>query len=382
MPSDDATLREALESLSRVLRQEIEEHPSGHLGPGRVPTVRLEVLVPVGGDAGEGHLEEARAEVRRAAETLLLRRSVLRPGRVWCLRCASADCEHARIEDPRAVFTGWGPSGLPEFRDFAQWLLERRHDHIDRLYREPPGFVADVVSGRELASRLLEPFQDDDEVRIHGQVVAGWYRVPRADAPGEQLLAITIQVVSTRGRKRRRQLGLQIIGSGLEDGEAEHLVRRMGRLPWADSLRWGQGILDQVQRMQRRPGVRATLLSRRLEGTLKSIARRLSQDVRSRSRRTAHAEERHRQGDRPTRTAVRDLQQAGEDDVLRDRLRSTWIVLGEKSRAHVFSDGGKLVTSLRSSPDATRRKREKGRWTRASPEQAEDLRRAVLGGNV
>lgn len=372
-------IERALRELAQATQEEIRRHPAGHVLADRDGVVRLDLAVDLRGDPREKAVDDARASLRESVEHLIHHRSVLRPGRVWCLRCGSVDCEHAVIEDPRSVFTGWTSTGLPRFEDLGQWMLERRSERVEGLFRDPPELLAEVVSGRDLAADLLSPYLDDDRVRVHGQVVAGWYRIPEPDGAGSRSLATTLQIVSTPGRKARRRMAVHVVGAGLGAEEQEFLVRRLGHLPWSDSARWAQSVLFDVERSQRKPGVTGEWLSGRIEGILASIARRLEQTARSRSRRTEHAEERHRQGDRPTRTALADLRRAGEDDILRDRLRSTWIVLGGKSRAHVFADSGRLVTSLRSLPEATRRKRDSGRWQAVPPDRARSWRQAVLG---
>ena len=63
--------------------------------------------------------------------------------------------------------------------------------------------------------------------------------------------------------------------------------------------------------------------------------------------------------------ALRDLARAGDDNVLFDLRRETLIVLGDKGRAHVWSAAGKLVTSIRYSPDSIGKKKKLEIWRQA-----------------
>ena len=76
------------------------------------------------------------------------------------------------------------------------------------------------------------------------------------------------------------------------------------------------GVLSSIERSQGGPKATPEILSRRIEGVLTSIARRLEQERRSRDRRTPHAERRHAAGDRPTRMAREDLARAGDGAIL------------------------------------------------------------------
>ena len=113
---------------------------------------------------------------------------------------------------------------------------------------------------------------------------------------------------------------------------------------------------------------------------LTSIARRLEQERRSRARRTSHAEQRHAGGDRPTRMAIEDLARAGDGAILVDERRRTTIVLGRRGRAHVWNAAGKLVTSIRYSPESIERKRKQGIWRPARGEEILGLRKITGAG--
>ncbi len=275
------------------------------------------------------------------------------------------------------IFAGYGPSGLPCFLDFGQWLLERKHPQVDRLYRQPPELVTDVASGRELSGDLLDEYRDrEHDYRIHGQVTAGWFPLRSGD-----VLALTFQVLSSAVRKGRnkgcRQLSLNVLGAGPNGEPLEELYDRLPRIPWTAPVKWSQSVLRSIERSQGRKSSTPELLSKRVEGVLTSIARRLDHDHRSRGRRTSHAQKRHAEGERPTRMALRDLDRAAVSDCFYDQRKRTLIVLGERGRVHVWSAAGKLVTSIRYKPDAIERKKKKEVWRPARNEEIAGLRKLV-----
>lgn len=375
----DDRLRQALKLLADEVRERIDRHPVGHLIAGRGD--RLDLLLPVPTALRDGQLDKlsrlADEAVQAAIQALLSHNTVFQPGRVFCLRCQSATCEHSAASDSRQVFAGYGGTGAPRFVDFGQWLLARRDPRVDLLYREPPQLLTVVSSEAELASGLLPVFrQHEAGYRIHGQVAAGWYRVPAAPGrPHRQPLAVAFQVISSQPRGHRRRFGLNVIGAGPDGEPLEHLWDRTGEIPWGDPVRWAQTVLAGLEsQLERSPRMPRELLDKRLEGLVQGLARRLDKGWRGRERRTRHAEQRHGAGDRPTRMALADLARAQAEDLLFDTRNQTLVVLGERGRAHVFSLAGKLVTSVRYNPAAIARRQEKGFWRRATGDEVETVR--------
>jgi hypothetical protein len=380
-------VEQALRLLAEEARQRVARHPAGHLISGRGEAIDLALTVPTGGHGGrfDALAADAAAALDRAVAALVAHRSAFRPGAVYCLRCNRADCEHAEPPGPRHVFAGYGNTGVPRYLDFAQLLLERSDPRVDRLYQERPALLAHTVLGADLTGELLPAYRDNEPgFRLHGQVAAGWYRVP--DSAGRPaVLALTFQVVSTRPSGSPRRYGLNVLGIGPEGEPLEHLFDRLGTLPWADSVRWAQEALESLERAVpgRKGGEeegtvgRKPPLKKRITGVLDGLSRRLEKDRRAAERKTVHARGRHAQGDRPTRMALADLARAGEDDVLVDRRQDTLVVLGDKGRAHVFNFAGKLVTSIRYNPESIERRRQRDQWRPASGEEIARLRGSV-----
>jgi hypothetical protein len=373
-------VEQALRLLAEETRQRVTRHPAGHLVSARGEAIDLALTVPTGGRGirFDALASDAAAALDRAVAALVAHRSAFRPGAVYCLRCNRADCEHAEPPGPRHVFAGYGNTGLPRFLDFAQLLLERSDPRVDRLYQERPALLAHTVLGADLTGELLPAYRDSEAgFRLHGQVAAGWYRVP--DSAGRPaVLALTFQVVSTRPAGSPRRYGLNVLGIGPEGEPLEHLFDRLGILPWADSVRWAQDALESLERAATaKQGGRKPPLTKRITGVLNGLSRRLEKDRRAAERKTRHGRDRHVQGDRPTRMALADLARAGEEDVLVDRRQDTLVVLGDKGRAHVFNFAGKLVTSIRYNPESIERRRQRDQWRPASGEEIARLRGSV-----
>lgn len=378
-------LERALEALAAAARERLERHPQGHRVAGSKNRLDLRLTIPLGPLSGDV-VEQAQKALERELGALLDHHLAFQPGRVFCLRCGDAECEHSKSEDSRRVFAGYGPSGLPRFEDFGQWLLERHSPHIDRLYQRPPRLATDIVSEEDLHGQLLPAFKDrKTDYRIHGQVVAGWFQVPRKDGL-LAMLALTFQVLSSAGRssgrrKGRRLLGLNVLGCGPEGESLGSLYDRLDALPWKPAVLWAQEALESLERSQgRRMG--AQVFTERIEGILSGISRRLHQGRRARDRRTEHAQKRHTSGERPTHMALGDLSRAKDENWLFDARKKTLVVLGSRGRAHVWSLEGKLVTSIRYTSDSIERKKKQEIWRQANGDEIMQLRKKLGTGDV
>ncbi len=377
--SQSDTLALALQLLAKELRLRLRRHPQAHLLNGK-ESVELRLRLPTldRGDWLTDARQQTSESLDEALGRLVVHRTVFRTGRVYCLRCASSDCQHAVPTFSTEVFAGYSPSGVPKFRDLGQWLLERQDPGVDRIYRTPPGLVAHLSWGTDLLADLLPAFRDADSgYHIHGQVAAGWYQFPTEEGL-KSPVALTFQVVSTRPAKGRRRFGLNLIGVGPQDEPLENLFDRSGEIPWLDATRWAQSILRDVERSvtRRRPPSDAQI-EKRLRGLLTGLARRLEHQRRARDRKTRHGQRRHQDPSRPTAMAFADLAQAKEESLLYDTRRKTLVVLGDRGRAHIFSPTGRLVTSIRYSPTAIQKRRKRGLWKPAGRDQIGALRKQV-----
>jgi hypothetical protein len=376
-------IQQALQLLIDEVRDRIDRHPLGHLVAGRGERIDLRLSLPTalrdGQIAKSGH--DTSEAIQEAVQSLLHHSALFQPGRVLCLRCGAATCEHSGPTDSRQVFAGWSPAGLPRFVDFGQWLLQRRDPRVDLLYREPPQVATVVVPEAELASNLIPAFkQREDSYRIHAQVAAGWYQAPAPNAPTgyRQPFAISLQVISSRTKRNRRRFGLNVIGIGPGGETLENLYDRLGEIPWGDAVRWAQGVLVGIEgQLESSPRTPPEAVEKRIEGMVNAVARRLEKDWRGKERRTRHGQQRHDEKDRPTRMALADLARAAPENLLFDTRRETLVVVGDRGRAHVFNLAGKLVTSVRYNPAIIEKRRSNGVWRPAAAEEIRKVREQV-----
>src|SRR5215210_715361 len=383
MSQNPDRMHHVLRLLADEVRERIDRHPLGHLLAGRGEPLELHLSVPTA--LREGRLDQAAREaeetVQAAVQALVEHSSVFQPGRVFCLRCQSSRCEHAAPTDARHVFIGYASTGVPRYRDFAPWLLERRDPRADLLYREPPQLVAAVSLEPELSGDLI-PVDQNGGYRIHGQVAVGWYRAPDPNGPvgHRRPLAVSFQVISSRPQGQRRRFGLNVIGSGPGGEPLEHLWDRLGEIPWNDPVRWTQSVLTGIEhQLAKAPRTPPQVLDQRLDGLINALGRRLEKGARGKERRTQHAERRHQEGDRPTRMALADLARATPENLFFDTRRETLIVLGDRGRPHVFNRNGKLVTSVRYEPAAIEKRRNNGIWRPAATGEVTALRERAMG---
>lgn len=386
-PVRSEALEEALRCLHRWLAEESQRQSQPHLLLTPGTRIHLELDLPLLTPEADLRAEAAQLRDQAKAELLglLAHRAVLRDGCVLDLRSGKADGPDCAPRDARAVFVGYAANGAPRFLDFAQFLLQHKHPGLDVLYQKKPGLVVVASSEDELYAAVLPPFrQAPAGWRLHGQVVVGFFEVERARG-GPATLALTLQIQSAAGAGGRRRFALNLLGQGPDGEKLEAMVDRLGRKrgytpPWRDAATWAQSALATLEQAAAAKGPRRLddlALEERLHGILGGLARRLDHDQKARDRRTDHGELRHQQGDRPTPFAWRDLTQAADHEVLFDRRARTLIVLGDRGRAHVFNPEGKLITSIRYSPESIARKQKLEIWRPATATEIAQLRQAV-----
>jgi hypothetical protein len=119
-------------------------------------------------------------QIGRQVEEAQAGRAVFRSGRVYCFRCESTDCEHARPPSALTVFKGYSATGLAEWQDLHQAFIEARDERVDRLFDERAQVLTLVQLGHDLRLRQLSSFgRSSKTYAILGQVVAGYFLLPR-----------------------------------------------------------------------------------------------------------------------------------------------------------------------------------------------------------
>lgn len=379
----------AWDVLNRIVRDRIARKAGGHLVEGTIDAIELPLQLPWkpgAADPGE-FADRLIATIDGILDDRVQHAAAFRPGHAFCHRCATAACEHSYPPSARHVFVGYRPTGAPRWEDFAQHCLELRHPEVDRLFSDPPAFVTLVHDARALRGGMVEAFAAGS-YELLGQLCAGFFPVRTRIEEGRGVLALTIQVASSRGARGGERLGLNLLGRAPSGEELGMLWGRHEDLPWRGAVRWAQSALVTLAAAPKRRvkltggdlGPEQTAQRAiRIEGILHGLARRLERDLRARSRRTGHAQARHDSGERPTRMAVNDAGAAAEEAILVDERNGTLVVLGERGRTHFFTREGRLVTSVRYNRESIDRKRKLGLWRDATAQEAEGLRGRVAG---
>lgn len=361
----------AWDALRRLARERLAHRPGAHLVEAQLDRLMLRVPIPMKGEGegAEAFTREVAAAIDRHLDEAIEHAAAFRPGRAFCHRCGGPGCEHSEPPSARHVVAGYTPTGIPRWEDFAQLCLERRHPDVDRLFDDPPAFVAIVLGREALHGNFVDAFHTGTAYDLVGQLAAGFWPTPVREGEGRGVLALTFQVGVSRPRQGPPRFGLNLLGRTPQGGALENLWERQDDIPWRGAVRWAQGALASLGRVDRSGS--------RVEGILQGLARRLERDARARGRRTRHAESRHLSGERPTRMALEDVRRAAAASVFFDEKHGTYVVHGDRGRTHFFTPDGKLVSSVRYSGEAIERKRKNGFWRPAPREEAEGLLKRI-----
>jgi hypothetical protein len=362
----------AWDVLRRLIRDRLGRKAGGHLIEGSLDRVVLRLPLALRGEGAgpETFSRELIDEIDLTLEDAIQHAAAFRPGHAPCRKCDVVPCDHSAAPSHRHVFVGYTPTGVPRWEDFAQHCLDLHHPDVDRLYEDPPAFVTLSRSAEELASPLLEAIRGDLRYELCGQVAAGFFPVPKRQGEGRGILAVTFQVGVSRASRGGARYGLNVLGCTPQGQPLDLLWERQDLIPWLGAVRWAQAALGTLDRSRR--SERGTI-DRRVRGIVTGLARRLEHERRSAGRRTRHAEERHRDGERPTRSAVFDARAVAPSEVMVDERNGTLVVPGARGRMHFYTPGGRLVSSVRYSRDAIEKKRKTGLWRPSRPEESEPL---------
>ncbi|MEY3162601.1 MAG: hypothetical protein RIT25_2595 [Planctomycetota bacterium] len=314
-------------------------------------------------DVGQAADAAAQAILARVREVREHERA-LRPGAVYCYFQGSADGEGTRPTEPRQVFDGFSSTGRPVFTDFVTMAIERKDPGIDRMLGGEDIVLTHVTMGRVLRTQQLAEFGGNSPVfRILGQVDAGLFKVLGA----EQRAAFSFQLLRGTTLEGKPRLRLHAVGAvdlmDLADPSVLHILSRFQRRLDAEALRLaGKAVHGEVDEEEF------------VLPLLNELAQKLAGRQKHRSRRTAHADERSEEGQRPTPRAYPDATEAHDGAILWDSEKSTVVVLGPKGRVHVFTPQAKHVTSVMMQGSAIERRRHMGRWRLAEPDERGEFR--------
>ncbi len=277
-------------------------------------------------------------------------RAAFRPGHVLDLRHPERVGPETAPADSRRVFVGFSATGAPLFLDFAQWLLQSKHPQLDLLYARPPGLVI-VVSPAE-ALRRGAAVPSASRPASTGRCTARWRpafsRCRGRTAPGQLALDFPGAVLGGQGGRPAALRAERAGHPGRAARELEHLMDRLARkavgaAAWQTRRGLGASGARVIERSQGKSGGDpAPASSRAIEGILGGPVPPRAGPPRA----PPHANTPKSaacKGDRPTSHALRDAWRWTED-ILVDALGGTFVVLGDRGRAHVWSGQGKLVT--------------------------------------
>ena len=369
-------LERALDLVTEEARERLQRHPWRSFVDSLQDQILLEVRVELarvlrGGAASSEAKEQLSEALDQGIESALLHHAVVKPGRVLCHRCPEPECEHSQPPEQRSVMVSYGPTGAPRYLDFGQFLLERRHPDVNRLYEER-GLVVLELAEDDLYGDMLAEFASD-QLRVVGQVCAGWLGW-RSRSSEREHLALTCQFVRVGGTQTPR-FALNVLGRAPAGATLEEVLQTRECRDYWQAIAWARRALGDVERGGR--GARgAQGTQQRIDGIRGGLARRLERHERATRRRTRHAEDRRRDL-RPTAQSFADLSAVADSDVLWDTRRRTLVVPGSKGRVHIFNDQGKLVTSIRVAPQGVESRVRRGIWKPAQSGTVARLRAAV-----
>ena len=291
-------------------------------------------------------------------------RDVYQAGRVFCFRCDSSQCEHATAPSPRHVFRGYTSTGVAEWSELAQVLMDHKDERIDRLFEKRPAILALSQLGRDLKLNQLTSFGKASKTyAILGQAVAGYYTLPGSKS---ERLAVTFQIVETRGAEGRFELKLNAIADIQGDlSVTEHLasgwepaLARARDMTARDLTRLETRVIA-AREAGRTEEARDAL--REIPALLRRFTESLERGFRQQARRTHHVEHR-RQERRPVHKALDDGRNAAADKFFSDEKTGNIVICGPQSRAHVFNTSGRHVTSFALPPGGAEFRVRTHRW--------------------
>ncbi len=354
-------------------------------------------------EIGEANLSAGTSAARKFAEELLSKLHLLAQdfrsggaifpqGRIHCFWCGSFECAHALPPDSRAVFKGYSPTGEPIWQELAALALEEHHPEIDSLYMVKPVPITLIKPGNVLNREQMPVYGKHSNLyRILGQLLVGY--IPIANGKQDRgRFALSIQAVEVhRGRLEHDLNVLGVLPDGrpiaplLEEVADERLadaissaqaklaeINFLGRSKPDKNRQADNGKAASQLQPPRHPSLRAR--EEKALRILTRLAQNLERIYRQSYRRTLHAQDRHRDRERPTSTALRDALEATPEALFRDVHEATWVVVGPKNRVHVFNDKGQHITSVVYPGETIRKRTLNGKWKNAAREAVEEFR--------
>jgi hypothetical protein len=235
-----------------------------------------------------------------------------------------------------------------------------------------------VMTADELKEEQLAAFGRSSRVyNLLGQVCAGHFLGRSHHGKTPPRIAVTVQLVESRGRDGRAGVEVNVVaGRRPDDSPVPPFLERDSDI-LTDLVRKARERL--LTTIRKRPaGNRERITEEMVAPVLSWLARGIEHIYRQRGRRTKHAQQRAEDVRRPTHKALEEAMRVHPERLQADDENGTFIVLGARGRIHVYADDGKHVTSLSLQPDAIQKRIATGRWrpvTKAEWSRFRDLLR-------
>ena len=234
-------------------------------------------------------------------------------------------------------------------------VLTTRPPGLDGLFADPPGVVVLDWEKAALHEERLGHFGENGEgFEVVGQVAIGLLNtdcLPGKSANDSHRKPLSVQVIRLCAPRAKMLYQLRLAGMRWAeiDGRGATVPQRHPARQLSRALKNARRRLSTMIRKARAMERRGENVD--VEGMVDQFIARFANEARRiykpSVKRTKHAQLRHRGGDRPTSSAWADAREVATDKVLFDTRRETYVVIGKKGRAHVFTQTGRHVTSLR-----------------------------------
>ncbi len=309
---------------------------------------------------------------------LFTHENAYRSGRVYCYFCESNTCLHAAPDQEGEVFAGYQSNGIPDWVDFLQVVLAKNDPDIGILFDEPGGVIALPMRGRDLKQRLLPGFgKRSKSYDILYQVVMGYFslRTSAVSFDRTDRIAMTLQAVESRDAEGLVQLNINLLVKFRDEYILDYMAESPYRKLFKAIHHAREKVADIETILRNTPPPEQSACRRKLlpgiPGIMNEIARTLRHYNRQSHRRTEHADQRI-QDDRPITSAYRDvINRSGQ--IFWDNWHQTIAVPGPRQRIHIFSPGGRHITSLKLPWDKIQSRLSRKRWTILDGQRQDDF---------
>jgi hypothetical protein len=296
------------------------------------------------------------------------------------LYCFSSD---QGITPPKidAIFTGYDPLGRPLWTSFLPLCLSMQLSNIDQLYADPPSAVG-LLMRAPIGNLPIPEVTQGKIYEVLAQLVVGpiasHFRPLRSDDVRHTL---TAQIILVQPPEHALQVRFNLLGLNPDD-LFDAAAKSAPRAPISRARNCISSARREVRRLQEQLSLGKITQARLTQESIQileelrdSLLRSLSGD----QQRTRHAQRRHQSMERPTSEAWRDAARAGDERLFRDHHQETIVVIGPKSRVHVFSEDGRHITSMRLGVGELERKRGQRRWRQLESEVIRRFREQIRG---